>query len=144
MRDQGNIQFNPEHTWLFPPQKWQGGFWVATAWTVWMTGGDGYYNNWHKQLSGPVSQPFVSHFQEKAFCSQSYKRPKHPSGEGKALEPGMWQLLVRIKKAIGQVSQDPLPSNAAWSQEDRCSLVHDPDMTVVFGPQLLITFYDFI
>lgn len=22
MRDQGNIQFNPEYTWLFPPQKW--------------------------------------------------------------------------------------------------------------------------
>lgn len=60
--DQGNIQFNPEHTWLFPPQKWQGGLWVATAWAAWMTGGDGYYNTWHKQLSGLVSQPFVSHF----------------------------------------------------------------------------------
>lgn len=45
-----------------PPEKWQGGLWVATAWAAWMTGGDGYYKNWHKQLSGPVSQPLVSHF----------------------------------------------------------------------------------
>lgn len=28
---------------------------------------------------------------DKAFCSQSYRGAKHPSGEGKALDPGIWQ-----------------------------------------------------
>lgn len=35
-----------------------------------------------------TSVPFL---RDRAFCSQSYKGAKHPSGEGKALEPGIWQ-----------------------------------------------------
>ena len=35
-----------------------------------------------------TSVPFS---RDTAFCSQSYKRAKHPSGEGKATEPGIWQ-----------------------------------------------------
>lgn len=73
IRDQGNIQFNPEHTWLFPPQKWQGGFWVTTAWAAWMTGGDGYYNNWHKQLSGPVSTICIPFLRESLLFSKLQK-----------------------------------------------------------------------
>lgn len=34
-------------------------------------------------------------------------------GKEKHLSQGCGRLLVRIKKAIGQVPQDPLPSNAA-------------------------------
>lgn len=145
MKDWGKNQFNPEQTWLFPPQKWQEGLWVATAWRVWKTGGDGYYK-WYKRLSRPVSLPLVFHFQkiDRAFCSQSYKGQSILLGKEKHLSRGSGRMLVRIKAAIGQVSQDPLLPNAGSSQGDRCGLAYDADTRVGFDPQLLITFYDFI
>lgn len=86
-----------------------------------------------------TSVPFL---RDRAFCSQSYKGQSILLGKEKHLSQGSGRMLVSIKAAIGQISQDPLPSNAPQSQEDRCSLVHDPDTRRVFGPQLLITFYD--
>jgi len=114
MKDQGKIQFNPEHTRLFPPQKLQEGFWVPTAWIAWKTGGDGHYNNWYKWLSGPVSQPLVSHFQEtQPSVLKATKGQSILLGKEKQLSQGSGRMLVRIQAAIGQISQEPLPLNAA-------------------------------
>lgn len=146
MKDQGKIQFNPEHTWLFSPQKWGCGG-GAEAWV----GIDSLEDRrwwaleWWIQMVPRTSLPTTTSvlFLRDRFCVQSYNRGKASFWRRKTiwardLAKHYWRLRQQLDKYFMTLSHQML---LVARKTATVLFLHDPDTKVVFGPQLLITLW---